>query len=88
MLRDLVHGRIDAAYGDEPILRTILRVGPRWPLRLAREFRSPGKESLCLIGRKDAKVIAQIDHMLDGPAKTAIAPILHHWRLDEGDGRA
>ncbi|KUR78899.1 ABC transporter substrate-binding protein [Novosphingobium sp. Fuku2-ISO-50] len=88
MLRDCVHGRIDAVYGDEPILRTILRVGPRWPLRLVGEFRSPGKEPLCLIGRKDAALIARIDGVLDGPGRRDLAPILHHWRLDEGEGQA
>ncbi len=92
MLRDLVQGRIDAAYGDEPILRTILRVGPRWPLRLATEFRAPGKEPLCLIGRKGAPLLARIDRALDGPARGDIAPILRKWQLggplQQTDGRA
>ncbi len=88
MLRDLAHGRIDAAYGDEPILRTILRVGPRWHLRLATDFRSPGKEPLCLIGRKAAPLIPRIDAALAGPARSGIAPILHRWGLDEGVGTA
>ncbi len=88
MLRDCVHGRIDAAYGDEPILRTILRVGPRWPLRLAGEFRAPGKEALCLIGRRGAGLIARIDGALDGPARGRLAPILRHWQLDEADQHA
>ena len=81
MLRDLAHGRIDAAYGDEPILRTILRVGPRWNLRIPPEFRAPGREPLCLIGRKAAPLLARIDQQLDGPARARIAPILAHWEL-------
>jgi polar amino acid transport system substrate-binding protein len=81
MLRDLAHGRIDAAYGDEPILRTILRVGPRWHLRMPAEFRAPAKEQLCLIGRKGAPLLGRIDRQLDGPARAAIAPILTHWGL-------
>ena len=81
MLRDLAHGRIDAAYGDEPILRTILRVGPRWHLRMPAEFREAGKEPLCLIGRKDAALLAGIDRQLAGPAHASIAPILSHWGL-------
>ncbi len=82
MLRDCAHGRIDAAYGDAPILKTILRVGPRWPLRMPGEFQSPAKEALCLIGRKDAPLLARIDRQLDGPARGAIAPVLAHWGLD------
>ena len=81
MLRDLAHGRIDAAYGDEPILRTILRVGPRWHLRIPPEFRGPAKEQLCLIGRKDAPLLTRIDGQLNGPARAGIAPILTHWGL-------
>ncbi len=88
MLRDLAHGRIDAAYGDQPILRTILRVGPRWHLRLADDFRSPGKEPLCLIGRRNTALMAHIDRALDGAARAPIAPILHHWGLDEGPSHA
>jgi polar amino acid transport system substrate-binding protein len=82
MLRDLAHGRIDAAYGDEPILKTILRVGPRWHLRMPDEFHGPAKEALCLIGRKASPLLARIDHQLEGPARAAIAPILTHWGLD------
>jgi len=82
MLRDLAHGRIDAAYGDEPILKTILRVGPKWHLRMPMEFRGPAKEQLCLIGRKNAPLLARIDQQLDGPAHAGIAPILNHWGLD------
>jgi polar amino acid transport system substrate-binding protein len=82
MLRDLAHGRIDAAYGDEPILKTILRVGPRWHLRIPREFHGPAKEQLCLIGRKGTPLIARIDAQLGGPAHAAIAPILTRWGLN------
>ncbi len=81
MLRDLAHGRIDAAYGDEPILRHILKVGPRWNLRMAEDFRSPAREPLCLIGRKGDGLIERIDAVLAGPDRAAIAPILHHWGL-------
>ncbi len=81
MLRDLAHGRIDAAYGDAPIVKTILRVGPRWQLRMPGEFRGPAKEQLCLIGRKGAPLLGRIDAQLQGPARGAIAPILTRWGL-------
>ncbi len=81
MLRDLAHGRIDAAYGDDPILRMILRIGPRWAVHMPGEFRAPGKEQLCLIGRKASPVLARIDGELAGAARTAIAPVLARWGL-------
>ena len=82
MLRDLAHGRIDAAYGDAPILQTILRTGPRWHLRMPGEFRGPAKEPLCLIGRKGAGLLRRIDAQLHGPARADIGPILTRWGLD------
>ncbi|GEM_PF-76109 len=88
MLRDLAHGRIDAAYGDDPILRMILRIGPRWALHMPTEFRAPGKEQLCLIGRKDAPLLARINAELDGPARAGIAPVLAHWGLQPSGGLA
>ena len=81
MLRDLAHGRIDAAYGDQPILQTIMRVGPKWHLRIPPEFHGPAKEPLCLIGRKAAPLLTRIDRQLDGPAHAGIAVILRHWGL-------
>jgi polar amino acid transport system substrate-binding protein len=81
MMRDLAHGRIDAAYGDEPIERTILRVGPRWNLRLAEDFRAPGKEPLCLIGRPHAPLLNRLSHEIAGPARPQLATILNHWGL-------
>jgi len=88
MLRDLAHGRIDAAYGDEPIMRMILRIGPRWALHMPTEFRAPGKEALCLIGRKGAPLLARIDGELAGPARAAIAPVLGRWGLRATGGLA
>lgn len=81
MLRDLAHGRIDAAYGDEPILRHILAVGPRWNLRMAENFHGPAREPLCLIGRRNDPLIAHIDGVLAGSGKQSIAPILARWGL-------
>lgn len=81
MMRDLAHGRIDAAYGDAPILATILRVGPRWGLKLAAGFHAPGKEPLCLIGRKGDPLLGRIDHALAGPARGRLPGILTHWGI-------
>ena len=81
MLRDLAHARIDAAYGDAPIERVILKVGPRWPLRPVPEFRAPSQEPVCLIGRKQSPLIARIDAVLAGPAQAELAPILARWGL-------
>jgi polar amino acid transport system substrate-binding protein len=81
MLRDLAHGRIDAAYGDAPILHHILAVGPRWHLRMPAEFRAPAKEPLCLIARRGSPLLARINAQLAGPARDAVSPILDHWGL-------
>jgi len=86
MLRDLAHGRIDAAYGDDPILRMILRIGPRWAVHMPGEFRAPGKEALCLIGRKNAPLLARIDGELTGSARAGIMPVLARWGLDTAGG--
>jgi polar amino acid transport system substrate-binding protein len=80
MMRDLAHHRIDAAYGDEPIERTILRVGPRWNLRLDEGFRAPGKEALCLIGRLHAPLLDRLSREI-GAARPQLAGILQHWGL-------
>ncbi|WP_420381545.1 substrate-binding periplasmic protein [Novosphingobium sp.] len=88
MLRDLSHGRIDAAYGDDPILRMILRIGPRWAVHMPAEFHGPGKEQLCLIARKGSPLLARIDGELGGPALGRIAPVLKRWGLEPSEGHA
>lgn len=81
MLRDVADGRTDAAYGDAPIMRVILKVGPRWYLREANEFRAPSREPVCLIGRKHDPLLARIDAALAGAMHGKLAPILARWSL-------
>ncbi|MBB4152752.1 polar amino acid transport system substrate-binding protein [Sphingomonas jinjuensis] len=82
VLRDLDHGRLDAGYGDEPVLAYQLRVRPREGLRLAREFVSPGKEALCLIMRRGDPVMARVNEAIGRLKDTRLATIRAHWGLD------
>jgi polar amino acid transport system substrate-binding protein len=82
VLRDLDHGRLDAAYGDEPVLAYQLRVRPRAGLRLATEFVSPGKEALCLIMRRGDPLMARVNDAIDRLRNTRLAAIRAQWGLD------
>ncbi len=83
MLRDLGHGRIDAAYGDEPILRYQLRTGARKGLRLVSEFRAPAKEELCLVLRKGEPLLPRVNAAIADLRRTAIPAIVNHWGLND-----
>lgn len=81
VLRDLDHGRIDAGYGDEPVLAYQLRLRPREHVRLATEFTGPGKEALCLIMRKDDPMVARVNAAIDSLQTTRLPAIRQHWGL-------
>ncbi|MBB4630899.1 polar amino acid transport system substrate-binding protein [Sphingosinicella soli] len=81
IVRDLANGRIDAGYGDEPILRYQLRVGPRRPVRLVREFRPPVEEDLCLIVAKDDPLLERLNKAIARLKDAEIPAILHRWEL-------
>jgi polar amino acid transport system substrate-binding protein len=81
MLRDLGIGRIDAAYGDEPILRYQLRVGPHRDVRLVEGFRAPAREELCLVLRKGDPRLPGIDTAIAKLRQAAIPQIISHWGL-------
>lgn len=83
MLRDLGHGRIDAAYGDEPILRYQLRTGARKGLRLVAEFRAPAKEELCLVLRKGDPLLPRINAAIAVLQRDAIPAIVKQWGLND-----
>lgn len=82
ILRDLRLGRLDAAYGDEPILRYYLRVTKVKTIRLAADYRAPGLEDVCLVVRKDApQLLARLDAAIDRIKATQIAAIIRTWGL-------
>ncbi|PZQ24651.1 MAG: amino acid ABC transporter substrate-binding protein [Sphingopyxis macrogoltabida] len=81
IVRDLANGRIDAGYGDEPILRYLLRVGPKRPVRMADDFQPPVHEDLCLIVGKGDPRLPRIDAAVARLKPAAIPAILERWAL-------
>lgn len=81
MLRDLGHGRIDAAYGDEPILAYQLKMGARPKLRLVRGFTAPAREELCFVFRQGDALIPRFNQAIEALSPSAIPAIVHHWGL-------
>ncbi|MBB3359878.1 MULTISPECIES: ABC transporter substrate-binding protein [unclassified Novosphingobium] len=83
LLRDLDHGRIDAGYGDAPILRYQLRVGPRRSVRIVPGFTAPAREELCLVMRKGDGLLPQVDQAIAQLLPRRIPAIARHWQLEE-----
>ncbi|HEV7343248.1 MAG TPA: transporter substrate-binding domain-containing protein [Sphingopyxis sp.] len=81
IVRDLANGRIDAGYGDEPILRYQLRVGPKRPVRMASEFTPPVEEDLCLIVAKGSRLLPRLNAAILRLKAAEIRAILQHWEL-------
>lgn len=81
IVRDLANGRIDAGYGDAPILQYQLRVGPPRPVRFVREFRPPVKEDLCLIVQKGNPLLPRLNTAIARLSQAEIPAILRDWEL-------
>jgi polar amino acid transport system substrate-binding protein len=81
MLRDLRHGRIDAAYGDAPILAYQLRVGGRRGMRLVRDFEAPAQEDLCFVVRKLDPLLPRINEAIERLKPVQIPAIVRRWGL-------
>ncbi|MGA0605121.1 substrate-binding periplasmic protein [Phenylobacterium sp. VNQ135] len=82
ILRDLRLGRLDAAYGDEPIIRYYLRVTRTRALRLAPEFAAGAREEVCLILRKgERELAARLNTAIAAIKDTRIAEIVRTWGL-------
>jgi polar amino acid transport system substrate-binding protein len=81
MVRDLRHRRIDAAYGDEPILAYQLRVGGKRGVRLVPEFVAPAQEELCFILRKNDPLLPGINQAIGRLKHSRIPSIVQHWGL-------
>lgn len=81
MLRDLSHGRIDAAYGDAPILAYQLRVGARRGVRMVKEFVAPAQEELCFVLRQGDALIPSINLAIAALRQSRIPAIVRHWGL-------
>jgi polar amino acid transport system substrate-binding protein len=82
ILREIHFGRIDAGYGDEPILRYQLRVGPRRDARLVEEFRAPTLEYLCFVLRRGDPVIPRLNAEIRRERTSLARDIASRWHLE------
>lgn len=81
ILRDLRFGRIDAAYGDAPILRYEMQKTKPSNLRYASSFHPPSLEDVCLIVRKGStRLLSEIDDSIR-QIRPSLEAILSHWNL-------
>ena len=83
ILRDLGHGRLEAAYGDAPILAYQLRVYPRPTLRAATGFQAAAAQEVCFVLRKADPLIGRVNAAIARVRGREIAQVLRRWKLDE-----
>jgi polar amino acid transport system substrate-binding protein len=84
ILRELTFGRIEAGYGDEPILRYQLRVGPKRNARLVAEFRPPTVEYLCLVLRLGDPIIPALNAEIIRTRAVLARDIANRWNAETG----
>lgn len=82
ILRDLGNGRIDLGYGDEPILKYQLRVGPKRDAKIVAGFKAPALEELCLIVRRGDPLLPAINAAIHRLGASVLPAISKHWGLD------
>jgi polar amino acid transport system substrate-binding protein len=83
ILRDLGHGRIDAAYGDAPILAYQLRVYPRPNLRLDSAFHAAKAQDVCFVMRKNDPMIGRFNQAIAKVRAGPLDAVLSKWTLDQ-----
>jgi polar amino acid transport system substrate-binding protein len=81
ILRDLSNGRIDAAYGDEPILAYQLHVYQRPNLRLVQGFTTTAHQDVCFILRQGDSRIERLNAAIATTKAGLMDPILNRWNL-------
>lgn len=83
ILRDVALRRIDAGYGDAPILAWELSRGHAPGVRLVKSFRPPYLEEVCIVLRKnEPSLLERINASIRRTRKTEIQPILARWNLN------
>ena len=81
-LRDLRLGRLDAVFGDAPIIRYYLRVTGADRIRLDESYRPAELEEVCLVLRKDdPELLARVNAAISRIRTTTIAGIVAKWGL-------
>lgn len=84
ILRELSFGRIEAGYGDEPILRYQLRVGPKRNARLVTEFRPPTIEHLCFVLRLGDPILPTLNAEIVRTRAALAGDIASRWDPEPG----
>ncbi len=83
VLHDLHAGRIDAAYGDAPILSYQTTVIGSPSLRFIRSFKPPALQDVCLVVRKgDTSLLGLLNTSIAHIRSSTIQQILAKWRLN------
>jgi polar amino acid transport system substrate-binding protein len=85
ILREVSIGRIQAGYGDAPILRYQLRVGPRRNARMVSEFKAPSLEQLCFVVRKDDPMLPKLNASILRLRPQLMPEISRRWHLAEAE---
>jgi polar amino acid transport system substrate-binding protein len=82
MLMDLSTRRIEAAYGDAPIFAYQMAQSRMRAARLAKSFRPPSIEDVCLVVRHDDRdLLDRINASITRIQPAHIRAILDHWSL-------
>ncbi|HEX7743477.1 MAG TPA: transporter substrate-binding domain-containing protein, partial [Sphingobium sp.] len=82
VLRDMAFGRIDAGFGDGPLIAYQLMVGPKRPARFVEEFRPPVREQLCLLVQKHSPLLPAINRAITQLGRNRIAAVTRHWGIE------
>jgi len=81
-LRDLRLGRLEAVFGDAPIIRYYLRVTGTDRIRLDESYRPTELEEVCLVLRKDdPALLSRVNAAIAQIRSTTIAGIVRKWGL-------
>lgn len=81
-LRDLRLGRLDAVFGDAPIIRYYLRVTGTDQIRLDESYSPADLEEVCLVVRKDdPALLTRVNAAIARIRSTQIAGIVRQWGL-------
>ena len=82
MLRDLSLGRINAAYGDAPILAYEVEHAKTPNARLVKSFKGPAVEECCLVVRKnETELLGRINASVKHIKTTKIKAVIDRWGL-------
>lgn len=81
-LRDLVNGRVDAVYGDAPILSHQIGAGNAQGTRLVEGFTPPAMEEVCLVIRKnEPELLVKLNAAIAALRGVELPQIVAKWDL-------